>query len=386
MRQQRSIEALRRRSVHLTCPEPLVAMALNLLISVVHLPKWRAALMSHSKTWFGGLAAFNIVAAMLITSPARCDPADFYRGKTVEVLVGFSPGGGYDVYARTLARTLGNHIPGKPNVVVKNFAGAGSLRLARYLQDAAPRDGLSFGTFDRALLISPMLKDGLNFEPAKLSWIGTMASDLQICILWHSSRAKSVEDLRTIHTVFGATGRDDIRYISADILRKVVAGNVKIVTGYPGTADIHLALEKSEIDAECENYQSLKSIRQDWIRDQKVRMFVQFGETRHPELRDAPLISDYARSPIEREAIKLIFSSGEAGRPYAAPPGIPADRLNALRRAFEATMEDPELLDFAHKQTIDLDPRPGEKTEAFLQKVYASPREVIDLARKLLGN
>ena len=158
--------------------------------------------------------------------------------------------------------TLGNHIPGKPLVVVKNFTGAGSLRLARYLQDAAPRDGLSFGTFDTALLISPMLKDGINLDASKLSWIGTIAVDLQVCVLWNGSRAKSVgRPAQGATTVFGATGRDDIRYISTDVLRKVIGANIKIVPGYPGTADIRLALEKSEIDGECETYQSLKSTK-----------------------------------------------------------------------------------------------------------------------------
>src|SRR5262249_28589370 len=176
-----------------------------------------------------------------------------------------SAGGGYDAYARALARTIGNYIPGKPQVVVKNFTGAGSLRLARYLQEAAPHDGLSFGTFDNALLVSPLVKEGVNFDPSKLSWIGTVSPDLQICVLWHAGRAKSVDELRKIDSVFGATGRDDVRYISADVLRKVTGATMKIVPGYPGTADIRLALEKGEIDGECESWQSLKGTKPEWI-------------------------------------------------------------------------------------------------------------------------
>jgi tripartite-type tricarboxylate transporter receptor subunit TctC len=330
-------------------------------------------------------AALMSAALLIAARAAQADPADFYRGKTVEVLVGFSAGGGYDAYARVLARTLGNHIPGKPLVVVKNFTGAGSLRLARYLQDAAPRDGLSFGTFDTALLISPMLKDGINLDASKLSWIGTIAVDLQVCVLWNGSRAKSVDDLRKVPTVFGATGRDDIRYISTDVLRKVIGADIKIVPGYPGTADIRLALEKSEIDGECETYQSLKSTKPEWIKEHKANTFIQFGEQRDPELPNVPLLADYARSPTEAEALKLIFSSGEAGRPYAAPPGIPADRLDALRRAFDATMKDPEFLGFAQKQNLDVDAKPGEKTEDYLRRAYGSPPAVIELARKLLS-
>jgi tripartite-type tricarboxylate transporter receptor subunit TctC len=329
---------------------------------------------------------FTAALAALAPLPAQADPADFYRGKTVEILVGFSPGGGYDAYARALAHSIGSHIPGKPQVVVKNFTGAGSLRLARFLQEAAPRDGLSFGTFDNALLVSPLVKDGVNFDPSKLSWIGTASTDLQICITWHAGAAKTAEDLRKADNVFGATGRDDIRYISADVLRKVVGANIKIVPGYPGTSDIRLALEKGEIGGECESWQSLKATKADWIKDKKINILVQFGARRDPELPNVPLMGDYARSATELEALRLIFSPSEAGRPFAGPPGVPADRLDALRRAFDATMKDPEFLAITEKQNLDLDPRPGEKTEEFLRRAYASPPAVIEAARKLLGD
>ena len=254
------------------------------------------------------------------------------------------------------------------------------------LQEAAPHDGLSFGTFDNALLVSPLVKDGVNFDPSKLSWIGTVSTDLQICVLWHAGRAKSVDELRKIDFVFGATGRDDVRYISADVLRKVTGANMKIVPGYPGTADIRLALEKGEIDGECESWQSLKGTKIEWVNERKVNTVVQFGVSRDPELPDVPLIGDFARSDTEREALKLIFSASEAGRPFAGPPGIPADRLDALRRAFDATMKDEEFLAVMQKQNLDTDPRPGEKTEEFLRRAYSSPPAVIETARKLLSD
>jgi tripartite-type tricarboxylate transporter receptor subunit TctC len=325
------------------------------------------------------------VASSALVAPARADTADFYRGKTVEILVGFSTGGGYDLYARTIARTIGNHIPGKPNIVVKNFTGAGSLRLALYLQDAAPRDGLSFGTFDNLLLVSPLVKDGINLNPSKLSWIGTASTDLEVCLLWHAAKVKSIEDMKKTKSVFGATGRDDIRYISIDVIRKLVGADVNIVAGYPGTSDIRLALEKSEIDGECESWQSLKATKPDWIKDKKANTIVQFGLVKDPELPNVPIIMDYARSDTEREALKLIFSPAEAGRPFAGPPGIPADRLEALRRAFDATMKDPEFLEAATKQNLDLDPRTGERAEDFLRKAYSSSPAIIEIARKLLN-
>jgi tripartite-type tricarboxylate transporter receptor subunit TctC len=332
------------------------------------------------------VAALAAPAAALLCTPSHADPADFYRGKTIEILVGFSAGGGYDAYARAVAHAFGRHVPGNPQVVVKNFTGAGSLRLARFLQEAAPRDGLTFGTFDNALLVSPLVKDGVNFDPSKLSWIGTASTDLQICVTWQAGQIKTTDDLRKVGGVFGATGRDDIRYISADVLRKVLGANVKIVPGYPGTSDIRLALEKSEIGGECESWQSLKATKPEWVREKKINILVQFGNKRDPELPEVPLMADYARSPTELEALRLIFSPSEAGRPFAGPPAIPADRLDALRRAFDATMKDPEFLALTTKQNLDLDPRPGEKTEEFLRRAYASPPSVIDTAKKLLAD
>jgi len=331
-------------------------------------------------------AFFAALAILLPPRLAVADPADFYRGKTVDLLVGFSTGGGYDAYARAVARVLGNHIPGKPQVVVKNFVGAGSLRLALYLQGAAPRDGLAFGTFDNLLLVSPLVKQGINFNPSKLSWVGTASTDLQVCLVWNGANVKSIEDMQKANSVFGATGRDDIRYISIDVLRKLTGASVKIVSGYPGTSEIRLALEKSEIDGECESWQSMKATKPDWIRDRKAIALVQFALERDPELSEVPLIIDYARSSEEREALKLIFSSSEAGRPFAGPPGIPADRLGALRRAFDATLKDPEFLEIARKQNLDLNPRTGERAEEFLGKTYSSPQSVVDIARNLLND
>ena len=205
-----------------------------------------------------GLAApvLTVSAALAgllgVTAMAVGQPAEFYRGKSVEILVGFSAGGGYDAYARALARTIGNHIPGNPQVVVKNFTGAGSLRLARYLQDVAPRDGLAFGTIDNGLMVASLMNPSAGFEAPKLSWVGSIAKELQICMTWHASRFRSIDDMRQAEAVFGATGRDDIRYTSTNVLRRVSGAKIKIVTGYPGTTDIRLALERGELDGVCE--------------------------------------------------------------------------------------------------------------------------------------
>jgi len=330
------------------------------------------------------VTAAALIGVVIAPSKTQADAVDFYTGKTVEILVGFSPGGGYDVYARALARSIGNHIPGKPAVVVKNFTGAGSLRLARYLQDAAPRDGLTFGTIDNGLLIASLMNPNVGFDASKLSWIGAISKDLQVVLTWNASRAKSVDDLRQVQSVFGATGRDDIRYTSTNILRKVLGANIKIVTGYPGTTDIRLAMERGEIDGISESWSSLKATKPEWLAENKINLIVQFGFEQHPELPAIPLIGSFARSPIELEALKLIFSPAEAGRPFGAPPGIPANRLAALRRAFDETMKDPEFVVFTAQAKLDVGPSSGEKTETFLSKVHGSSSAAVEMARKLL--
>jgi tripartite-type tricarboxylate transporter receptor subunit TctC len=327
-------------------------------------------------------AALAVLAGAM--PAATADPADFYRGKTVEILVGFSPGGGYDTYARMLSRSIGNQIPGNPQVVVRNFTGAGSLRLARYLQDAAQRDGLSFGTIDNGLLTASVMKESIQFNASKLSWIGSISRDLQTCMIWHTSAAKALGDLRTTDVVFGVTGRDDNRYTATEVLRKVAGAKIKIVSGYQGTADIRIAMEKGEIDGVCESWQSLKATKPDWINDRRVNILVQMGFERHPDLPAIPMIGDLARSPLELAALKLLFSGAEAGRPFGAPPGIPADRLAALRRAFDATMTDPDFVGVTSRMKLEVDPITGERTESFLQEAYKSPPAAIEAARKLV--
>jgi tripartite-type tricarboxylate transporter receptor subunit TctC len=333
---------------------------------------------------------FNLaIVPMLVgfaggASIAQADPAEFYRGKTVEILVGFSPGGGYDAYARALARSIGNHIPGNPQIVVKNMTGAGSLRLARYLQEAAPRDGLSFGTVDNGLLIASLIKPSVPFDASKLSWIGSVTKDLEICMTMQGSPVKTLADLRNAETVFGATGRDDIRYLTTDVVRKIAGAKIKIVPGYPGTTDIRLAMEKGEIDGVCESWQSLKATKPDWIRDNKVNIFIQMGFERHPELSTVPTVGELAPTPVELDALKLLFAApSQAGRSFGAPPEIPADRLAALRRAFDATMKDPEFVAFTDQSRLEVDPATGEQTDAMLKKAYATSPEAIAVARKL---
>jgi tripartite-type tricarboxylate transporter receptor subunit TctC len=311
-------------------------------------------------------------------------PADFYRGKTFEVIVGFSVGGGYDTYARALATVLAKHIPGNPVVVVKNYPGAGGLRLARWLQDVGPRDGLVIGVIDSGLLTASLLNPSVVFEAPKLSWVGSIAKATMVCMTWHTARVRTLDEMRNSEAVFGVTGREDFGYTSANVLRRVSGSRIKIVTGYPGSSDQRLALERGEIDALCETWSSTKATKREWIDQKKINVVAQFSMEPSPDLPSVPTIGSFAQSQSQAEALRLIFSSSEAGRPFAAPPGIPADRLAALRRAFDAAMKDPEFVATAATATLDVEPVTGEHIDSFLERAYRSPPEVVAAARKLM--
>jgi tripartite-type tricarboxylate transporter receptor subunit TctC len=334
----------------------------------------------------GLVSAISAALVLAGAAPtARADPAEFYRGKTIEILVGFSAGGGYDAYARALAAFIGEHIPGKPQVVVRNMTGAGSLRLARYLQDAAPRDGLSFGTVDNGLLVASLIKGDVPFDASKLSWLGSITKDLEVCTSWNKSPVKTLADLQGAETVFGATGRDDIRFNTTEALRNLLGAKIKIVSGYPGTNDIRLAMESGELDGVCESWQSMKATKPEWISEKRINLLVQMGFEPHPDLPAVPLIGASARTPTELEALKLLFAApSDAGRSFGAPPAVPTDRLAALRRAFDATMKDPGFVALTSQSRLEVDPSTGEQTEGILKKAYATSPEAIAQARKLI--
>lgn len=322
----------------------------------------------------------------LLAGPAQAQPAaDFYKGKTLEILAGFPTGGGYDAYARALATAIGKHMPGNPTVVVRNMTGAGSLRLAIYLQDAAPRDGLSFGIFDNGLLIAPLLKpDTVKFNPSKLSWLGSATKDIQVCSVWHKSDVQTLQDLKTKSATFGVTGLEDIRYMNTALLRHVAGANIKIVSGYPGSTDIRLAMEREELDGVCDSWQSLKATKADWLADKKIRILAQMAPAPHKDLPDVPLIGSFGDPATQARALAILLSPTHVGRSFAAPPGVPADRLEVLRQAFAESMKDRDFLNLTEKSRLEVDAMTGQEVEDFLARIYGSSPEDVAMARKLV--
>ena len=328
-----------------------------------------------------------IVTAAALAAPAHAQsPAAFYQGKSLDMAIGYSAGGGYDLYARLLARHLGSHIPGQPSVVPRNMEGAGSLRLANYLYAAAPRDGSVIGATSRGAAFDPLLDaPGAQYDASKFSWIGSANNEVSVCVALRSSGIEKFEDLFTKPLTVGSTGAADDTSQIPTIINAVLGTKFKVVTGYPGTNDVSLALERGEVQGRCGwSWSSIKTTRPDWIISKKIVVLAQMSLSKHSDLPDVPLIMDLAKTDEERLIFKLFCARQVMGRPYLAPPGVPADRLAALRQAFNATMTDKAFLDEADASKFEINPVSGEQVEALVKEVYQTPPEVTKKAAAIL--
>ncbi|HEY7384464.1 MAG TPA: tripartite tricarboxylate transporter substrate-binding protein [Beijerinckiaceae bacterium] len=302
----------------------------------------------------------------------------FYKGRQVTMLVGSAAGSGYDLNARLLARHLANHIPGKPVIVVQNQPGAGSVVMVNSLYNTAPRDGSVMGAAINGAPTAPLLTPkAARFDPTKLNWIGSTNRDTQVFYVWHTSPIHKLEDVKTTEIVVGATNpgttQVDFPKVAADILGL----KFKLVSGYKGTHEIHLAMERGEVQGMGSNgWLALKVLNSDWLRDNKVRLIAVFNEEPDPELKDVPTVFSLARTEEDRQALRLMVARLEYGRPFFLPPDVPQQRVDALRRAFDATMRDPAYLAEAEKMKIDVDPLSGEKVAELIRRVLATPPAV----------
>jgi tripartite-type tricarboxylate transporter receptor subunit TctC len=271
------------------------------------------------------IAATVVALAVLpISSGNAQSPAEFYKGKIVDMRIGYSVGGGYDLYARLVARHLGKHIPGNPTVVPKNMEGAGSLRLANWLNGAAPRDGSVIGAMSRGAAFDPLLNEmGALFDASKFSWIGSANDEVSVCVTLPTSGITKFEDLLTKQLTIGSTGVGDDTYQFSAVINAVLGTKFKIITGFPGGNDISLAIERHEIDGRCGwSWSSFKATRPDWVASKKVIVLLQMSLSKHPDLPDVPLIMDLAKTDEQRQIFKLIFARQVMGRPYLG--SIPA--------------------------------------------------------------
>ena len=325
-----------------------------------------------------------LVVLVPATAPAQTGE-DFYRGKTLTIDVGFGPGGGYDLWARTIARHIAQHIPGTPAVVVQNMPGAGSLTALSRLYTTAPKDGTVLAAVARAAVLGPLVgAPGARFEPQRMSWIGTPTIDTNLCIANAGAAVRTAKDLFERMLITGDTGPGSGTYLYPRALKELLGLKFQPVSGFPSTADIFLAMERREVDGVCEALDSINSRRPEWLTTKKVAAVLQGGVEPDPELKDVPFMLDLARNETERQQIAFLYAGEGIGRPYVAPPDLPAGRLALLRSAFDATMRDPDFIQDAAAQKFVPKPRDGAYLEALIKRIYATPAQVVERVGALI--
>jgi len=301
--------------------------------------------------------------------------------KVVELYIGYSAGGGYDLYARLLARHIGRHLPDNPAVVPKSMPGAGSLTLANWLYKAAPRDGSVFGTIGRAIAFDPLLGEGAQFKATQFGWVGSANDEVSVCAAWGKSGIARFDDLYARTVFVGGTGATADTDVFPRALNSILGTRMRLVTGYPGGNDITLAMERGEVEARCGwSWSSIKTNHARWVEDGTLKLLVQLALEKHADLPHVPLIMDLVKTPQQREVLRVVFAGQVMGRPYLAPPGVPAERLAALRMAFMDTMRDPAFLAEAQKMKLEIRPVGGEAVQQLVAEVYATPAEVVKKA------
>jgi tripartite-type tricarboxylate transporter receptor subunit TctC len=329
----------------------------------------------------------GFAALLLLAGLARAAGVeDFYKGHNVTLIIGYSVGGGYDAYARLLARYFGKHVPGEPSIIPQQMTGAGSLRSANFIYSVAAKDGSVFGTFSRSLGISPLI-DKAEFDSRKFTWLGSVADDNSICVSWNTSPVKNWNDFLAKPGKFGGEGAGSDPDIWTLLYKNVFGAKAQLVSGYPGTNDTVLAMERGEIDGTCGiSWSTIKSRHPDWLANHLVNFIVQAALKKEPDIADTPLATDLVKNQEQLQIIKLLLVAQAMARPFAAPPGIPEDRKAALVAAFDATMTDTEFLAEAKKLDFDVRPVPGAKIDELLAEAYRTPPDVLARASKAISS
>jgi tripartite-type tricarboxylate transporter receptor subunit TctC len=332
------------------------------------------------------LVKIGVPAAVIFLSlpPAAAQPFD-YAGKNLQMVIGFGPGGGYDLWARTLGRHIGKHLPGRPNVVPQNMPGAGSFIAANHIYSAAPKDGTVIGIIARDAALGPITgASGARFDATKLSWIGSPTTETNICIRYHTAKVKTVQDLFEKELILGDTGPGTGTRVYPKALAGILGLKFKLIGGFPASTDVFLAMERGEVEGICESYDSVVNRKPDWIPTGKISVLFQGGAAPNPELKNIPFILDFARNADDRRALEFLYAGQGIGRPFVAPPDLPPDRLKMLRDAFNATMRDAEFAADAKRQKLDVEPVSGEQLAALIKKIYATPPAIVERVGNLV--
>ena len=313
-------------------------------------------------------------------------PAEFYKGRTIEIGISSTVGGGYDAHARMLARHMGKYIPGNPTIVPKNVEGAGGLRLANLLYNTAPRDGTSFGIIYRATAFEPLFGNkAAQFDATQFTWIGSASSEVSLCVSWHTSGIATFDDMLSKELVVAHSGAGADAYQFSRIINGVLGTRMRLIGGYRGGNEMLLAMERGEVGGRCGwSWSSVQATRREWIERKQVNLLTQLALSKHPDMPDVPLVIDLARTSEQRNILRLVFARQQIAYPFLAPPGVPPDRVEVLRAAFLKAMADPEFLADATKARLEILPVSGGEVQKLVAELYATPAPVVEKASEML--
>lgn len=336
------------------------------------------------KIGFLGLAALG--AACLAMPAGAQSVAEFYQGRSVDFVVGSGAGGGYDIYARLLARRMGEYIPGKPTLIVKNVVGGGGIRAANLLYNVSPRDGSVIATVSRAMITAPALGvDAAKFDAGKFTWLGNLTGEDSVCVAWHTAPVKKWDDLKRSKLIVGTAAPGTSTYTFPALLKNMFGAQFDLVTGYADASQAVLAMERGEVQSICQTYSTIKATHPSWIKDGTVSVLTVVGLRRNPELPDVPAAAEFAVDKEQQQIIKIILGPELIGRPVFAPPALSAERATALREAFLAVSKDRDFLADAARQNLEIDPSSGQEIQDLVADILSAPPEMMAKAQAILA-
>ena len=324
--------------------------------------------------------------AVLGARPAAAQSsAGYYAGKTVKMIIGLGPGGGYDLWGRTVARHVGRHLPGNPTVIAQNLEGAGSFRAATYLYAQAPKDGTVLALLSRDFALGPITgTSGAQFDPTKFSWLGTTTTETNVCMSYKTAAVKTVRDLFERELLVGDNGAGTGTGNYPKALNALLGLKFKIIRGYAASVDVVLAMERGEVEGYCESLESVYGKRPDWIASKTVNILFQGGLKPNPDLQGIPFINDLAKNDDDRKAIEFLYAGQGIGRPFLAPPGLAPNVLKMMRTAFDATMKVADFIAEAKQKKLTLEPENGEYLERLINRIYATPKPIVERIANLI--
>lgn len=321
-------------------------------------------------------SATLVAAAAAIANAAVAQ--DFYQGKELTLFTGSAAGGPYDVYARLVARHLVRHIPGHPTIVVQSMPGASGRRMMGYMQKIAARDGTVIAAPQRAVPFDPLIEPDSQFDGRQFGWIGSANIETNVCIAWHTSALRTIDDVFKREMIVGTSGPNSTDAIYPNVMNNLLGTRFKVVTGYKGASESNIAIERGEIDGRCGiSWETLVALNVDWLEQKRIRLLLQFALDRNPELPGVPSVFDLAKTDEQRQILTFWATPNKMGRPFALPPGVPPDRLALMRRAFDAAMKDPLLVAEAKKMKLAVDSIDGKAVDDLVSRLYSLPKAVI---------